>query len=86
MTQQTQMHSERSTTTRTAAKEAHAGATTPTRRAAGTRPRTVTPEERHAMIAETAYLIAERRGFQGDGALDDWLQAEAEVDARLFRG
>jgi hypothetical protein len=35
------------------------------------------------MIAEAAYLIAERRGFLGVAALDDWLQAEAEVDARL---
>jgi len=40
------------------------------------------PEERQRMIAEAAYLIAERRGLQGDRALDDWLQAEAEVDAR----
>lgn len=40
-------------------------------------------EERHRMIAEAAYLIAEQRGFQGDMALDDWLQAEAEVDARF---
>lgn len=40
-------------------------------------------EERHRLIAEVAYLIAEQRGFQGEGALDDWLQAEAEVDARF---
>ena len=40
-------------------------------------------EERHRMIAETAYLIAEQRGFQGDLSLQDWLQAEAEVDARF---
>lgn len=40
-------------------------------------------EERHRMITEAAYLIAEQRGFQGDMALDDWLQAEAEVDARF---
>jgi hypothetical protein len=42
-----------------------------------------TPDTRHSAIAEAAWLIAERRGFQGDLALDDWLQAEAEVDARL---
>jgi hypothetical protein len=35
------------------------------------------------MIAERAYLIAEQRGFEGDMALHDWLQAEAEVDARF---
>ena len=43
----------------------------------------VTPEARRSAIAEVAYLNAEQRGFQGDRALDDWLQAEAEVDARL---
>ena len=43
----------------------------------------ITPEQRHLMIAEAAYLIAEQRGFQSDTALDDWLQAEAEVDARF---
>ncbi|MGB5177269.1 MAG: DUF2934 domain-containing protein [Gammaproteobacteria bacterium] len=42
----------------------------------------VAPEQRHYMIAEAAYLIAEQRGFQGDMALNDWLQAEAAVDAR----
>jgi hypothetical protein len=43
----------------------------------------IDPEERYRMIAEAAYRIAEQRGFQGDMALDDWLQAEAEVDARI---
>jgi len=43
-------------------------------------------ETRHAMIAEAAYLLAERRNFQGDSALDDWLRAEADVDARLSAG
>ena len=42
-----------------------------------------TPDARRKAIAEAAYRIAEQRGFQGDMALDDWLQAEAEVDARL---
>ena len=40
-------------------------------------------EERYRRIEERAYLIAEKRGFQGDMAMDDWLQAEAEVDAEL---
>lgn len=44
---------------------------------------TVTQEERHQLIAMTAYFIAEKRGFQGDAALDDWLHAEAEVDTPL---
>lgn len=40
-------------------------------------------QERHQMIAEAAYRIAEQRSFQGDMAMDDWLQAEAEVNARF---
>jgi len=43
----------------------------------------VAPGQRHQMIAEAAYVIAEQRGFQGDMALNDWLQAEAVVDARF---
>ena len=40
-------------------------------------------EDRYASIAETAYFIAERRGFSPGHELEDWLQAENEVDARL---
>lgn len=43
----------------------------------------VSAETRQRMIAEAAYLLAEQRGFQGGSALADWLQAEAEVNARL---
>mgnify|MGYP000689747103 CR=1 FL=1 len=39
--------------------------------------------DRQQMIAEEAYLIAERRGFDGDFAMDDWLQAEATIDTRF---
>jgi hypothetical protein len=39
-------------------------------------------EEKHRLIEEAAYFIAERRGFQGDLGLEDWLQAEKEVNAR----
>lgn len=45
--------------------------------------RTVTAEQRRQMIAEAAYLRAEQRGFDGGDPLRDWLEAEAEVDARL---
>ena len=38
---------------------------------------------RHAMIAESAYLRAERRGFTPGHETEDWLAAEAEVDALL---
>lgn len=44
---------------------------------------TVIPEERYKMIAAAAYLRAERRGFANGHALDDWIAAEAEIDAML---
>lgn len=47
--------------------------------------RAITPEERTCMIAEAAYLRAERRGFASGNELDDWLEAEAEVEAALRR-
>lgn len=41
------------------------------------------PEYRWQIIAETAYFIAEARGFNGECQLDDWLQAETMVDRQL---
>lgn len=41
-------------------------------------------QQRAALIAEAAYFRAERRGFQAGSETDDWLAAEAEVDARLL--
>jgi Protein of unknown function (DUF2934) len=46
----------------------------------------VTAEARRALIAEAAYLRAERRGFSPGQETDDWLAAEAEVDALLKAG
>jgi Protein of unknown function (DUF2934) len=46
----------------------------------------VPPEARHAMIAEAAYLRAERRGFTPGYDIEDWLAAESEVDALLSAG
>jgi len=43
----------------------------------------IDPEHRRRMIAETAYFIAEQRGFEGGSPLDDWLQAEVLVDRLL---
>jgi hypothetical protein len=43
----------------------------------------VTPEARGALIAENAYLRAERRGFAPGHETEDWLAAEIEVDALL---
>lgn len=41
----------------------------------------VTPEERWQTIACAAYCRAEARGFAPGGDLQDWLNAEAEVEA-----
>jgi hypothetical protein len=46
----------------------------------------ISPEQRDRMIAEAAYFRAERRGFQGGDPLDDWLQAEAEIDCQTAGG
>jgi hypothetical protein len=43
----------------------------------------VSPEMRRSMIAQAAYLRAEQRGFTGGNEVEDWLAAEAEVDALL---
>ncbi|HEX7080439.1 MAG TPA: DUF2934 domain-containing protein [Gammaproteobacteria bacterium] len=42
-------------------------------------------ERRRQMIAEAAYFRAERRGFSGGDPVPDWIEAEAEIDARLRR-
>lgn len=40
-------------------------------------------ERRHSLISQAAYFRAEARGFAPDGDLEDWLDAEAEIDERL---
>ena len=42
-------------------------------------------EVRQQLIAEEAYLIAERRGFQGGDAAEDWARAEEQVNHRLIQ-
>ncbi|KYF99317.1 hypothetical protein BE20_31905 [Sorangium cellulosum] len=41
-------------------------------------------EERHRLIAKVAYGYAERAGFRNN-PVEDWLNAEREVDARFER-
>lgn len=43
----------------------------------------ITSEARSRMIAEAAYYLAERRGFEPGYEFEDWLAAEAEVDRDL---
>ena len=56
-------------------------AKTNARRTGGTKP--ITREARYRMVAEAAYLRAERRRFEPGGEVNDWFEAEAEVDALL---
>lgn len=48
-------------------------------------PAGVTSDERRRLIAESAFFRAERRAFQGGDPVKDWLEAEAEIDARIHR-
>lgn len=45
----------------------------------------VGPEKRAALIAEAAYYRAQKRGFAPGHETEDWLAAEAEVDAKLLQ-
>jgi len=46
----------------------------------------ISEDMRRSLIAQSAYLRAERRGFNGGDEVEDWLAAEAEVDALLRAG
>ena len=46
---------------------------------------TIPQDQRRRLIAEAAYLKAERRAFRGGSPESDWLDAEAEVDTNLLR-
>jgi hypothetical protein len=43
----------------------------------------VSDNARRVLIAEAAYFRSQKRGAQAGNPTDDWLAAEAEVDARL---
>lgn len=43
----------------------------------------IDPEVRRQLVAAEAYFLAERRGFAGGNALEDWVAAERVVDSRL---
>lgn len=58
----------------------------PSRKPARSRPATIPVEQRRHYVEVAAYYIAERRGFDGSSELEDWLQAEIEVDQMLASG
>ena len=45
--------------------------------------REVATDEKHQLIATAAYFRAERRNFIPGFELQDWLEAEAEIEMRL---
>ena len=45
----------------------------------------IKPEARWQMISEAAYFLAEKRGFTGGDPCQDWIDAEAQVEATLKR-
>lgn len=50
------------------------------------KPKGVPAEQRRNYIEMAAYYIAERRGFAPGNPLEDWVQAEAEIDRLLAQG
>ncbi len=58
-------------------------ATKPKPAPVSTAPAAVNEDVRRGMIAKSAYLRAEKRGFAPGGEAEDWIAAEKEVDALL---
>jgi hypothetical protein len=45
--------------------------------------RAIDPEVKRLMIAEAAYYCAEKRGFAPGSELQDWLDAEVQLETLL---
>ena len=50
------------------------------------KPPAVAAEQRRYYVEVAAYHIAERRGFAPGDPLQDWVQAEAEIDRLIAEG
>lgn len=50
------------------------------------KPAAIPSEQRKHYVEMAAYYIAERRGFAPGNPLEDWVQAEAEIDRLLAEG
>jgi len=57
-----------------------------TKKTSATSTKSITASEREQLIAEAAYYRAERRGFQGGDPVQDWIEAEVEVERTLSTG
>jgi hypothetical protein len=51
----------------------------------GGRGMSVTPEQRHQMVAEAAYRRAQKRSFVEGNPENDWYEAEEEISQLLFQ-
>jgi DUF2934 family protein len=45
--------------------------------------RTLSPDDRRELVRQTAYFLSERRGFDPTRDIENWLEAERQVDAGL---
>jgi hypothetical protein len=41
------------------------------------------PNARQQMVAEAAYYLAERRQFESGQDMDDWLEAERQIETAI---
>lgn len=69
-----------------ASKPAVAAAAAKPARSRARKPAAIPSDQRRHYIEVAAYHIAERRGFAAGNPLDDWMQAEAEIDRLLAEG
>ena len=67
---------------KTATRKATKKSTSPSK--PGTSSIDITPEERWKMIVVAAYHKAEKRGFAPGHELQDWAEAEKEIDKLVF--
>lgn len=70
-------------------KKTRAGGTTQkkkakkTTKAKSSKPSVLHPKIRKQMIKEAAYFKALNREFEGDSCIEDWLEAEEEIDTAI---
>ena len=46
--------------------------------------RTLSPDDRRELVRQTAYFLSERHGFDPSRDIENWLEAEQQVDAGLM--
>lgn len=70
-------------TTATAPKKSAAAKPAASRASKAKSLKNVTPEQRYRMICDAAYFKAEKRNFAPENEVQDWLDAEAEINRLL---